>query len=192
MPLVQDGRMKMRRLVDHLHAGSLLGFTSRPITDIVNIGIGGSDLGLVMAVEALAEYCHSNFRAHFVSNIDGVKISHVLNEVDPETTLFVVCSKSFTTQETLTNAQVVRDWLLEAGGAAAVLAGVGGLGALGRGASSPVPFAIRAGGGNAAAGAEAPPKKRARRGGADIRVFSPAHPQANTGPKWAVAAEGQQ
>src|SRR5690606_3904238 len=113
MPHVEAERQKIRALADALHAGELKGHTGRPITDVVNIGIGGSDLGIVMAVEALAELRKPGLGVHCVSNIDGVKLRHVLEAVDPETTLFVICSKSFTTLETLTNARVARQWLLE-------------------------------------------------------------------------------
>jgi glucose-6-phosphate isomerase len=122
MPLVEAERAKMRALAEALHAGKLHGYTGKPITDVVNIGIGGSDLGIVMAVQALAEDCRAGLSVHFVSNIDGVALAHVLARVKPETTLFVICSKSFTTQETLVNAQAVRAWLLAAGGAVAVAA----------------------------------------------------------------------
>jgi glucose-6-phosphate isomerase len=122
MPLVERERAKMRALADALHAGKLRGYTGKPITDIVNIGIGGSDLGIVMAVQALAEDCRAGLDVHFVSNIDGVALAHVLARVNPETTLFVICSKSFTTLETLVNAQAVREWLLAAGGKPAVAA----------------------------------------------------------------------
>src|SRR5690606_27592282 len=121
-PLVQAERRKMRALADALHAGELKGHTGRPITDVVNIGIGGSDLGIVMAVEALAELKKPGLGVHCVSNIDGVRLKHVLDRVDPETTLFVICSKSFTTLETLTNARVARKWLLERGGERAIAA----------------------------------------------------------------------
>ncbi len=122
MPLVEAERGKMRALADALHAGELKGYTGKPITDVVNIGIGGSDLGIVMAVQALAEFTRPGLSAHFISNVDGVAVDHVLRRVDPETTLFVICSKSFTTLETLVNARAVRAWLLEHGGAAAVAA----------------------------------------------------------------------
>lgn len=122
MPLVEAERKKMRELADALHAGVLSGSTGRPITDVVNIGIGGSDLGIVMAVQALTEYRKPGLGVHFISNIDGVALEHVLKQVDSETTLFVICSKSFTTLETLTNADAVRAWLLERGGRAAVAA----------------------------------------------------------------------
>src|SRR5690554_2756304 len=120
MPLVDAERRKMRALADALHAGELKGYTGRPITDVVNIGIGGSDLGIVMAIEALAELKKPGLGVHCVSNIDGVRLRQVLARVDPETTLFVICSKSFTTLETLTNARVARQWLLEHGGERAV------------------------------------------------------------------------
>jgi glucose-6-phosphate isomerase len=119
---VEAERAKMRQLAEALHAGELKGYTGRPISDVVNIGIGGSDLGLVMAVEALAEFRRPGIGVHFISNIDGVQLTRVLARVDPETTLFVICSKSFTTLETLTNAQAVREWLLQHGGEAAVAA----------------------------------------------------------------------
>jgi glucose-6-phosphate isomerase len=122
MPLVERERAKMRALADALHAGKLRGYTGKPITDVVNIGIGGSDLGIVMAVQALAEDSRAGLSVHFVSNVDGVALVHVLARVDPETTLFVICSKSFTTLETLVNAQAVREWLLAAGGKPAVAA----------------------------------------------------------------------
>jgi glucose-6-phosphate isomerase len=122
MPLVEGERAKMRALADALHAGNLRGYTGKPITDVVNIGIGGSDLGIVMAVQALAEDCRAGLGVHFVSNVDGVALSHVIARVRPEKTLFVICSKSFTTLETLVNAQAVREWLLAAGGKPAVAA----------------------------------------------------------------------
>ena len=122
MPCIEAERAKMRALVEALHARELTGSTGRPITDIVNIGIGGSDLGIVMAVEALDAYLMPGLGVHFAANVDGVQLARVLRAVDPETTLFVVCSKTFTTLETLTNARVAREWLLQRGGAAAVAA----------------------------------------------------------------------
>ena len=122
MPLVDAERAKIKVLADQIQAGLLKGYTGRRISDIVNIGIGGSDLGLVLTTEALAPYCNPNFRLHFVSNIDGGQVSHALKQVNPETTLFVVCSKSFTTLETLTNAKVAREWLFASGGGEAVAA----------------------------------------------------------------------
>jgi glucose-6-phosphate isomerase len=120
MPFVENERMKMRALADALHRGDLRGYTGRPITAVVNIGIGGSDLGIVMAVMALAVYRQRGLAVHFVSNVDGVALKRTLDTVDPETTLFVICSKSFTTIETLVNARAVRAWLLERGGPSAV------------------------------------------------------------------------
>src|SRR5688572_14264790 len=122
MPLVEAERAKMRALAKALHEGRLRGFSGNPITDIVNIGIGGSDLGIVMAVHALAEDVRRGLNVHFVSNVDGVALAHVLQRANAETTLFVICSKTFTTLETLVNATAAREWLLAAGGKAAVAA----------------------------------------------------------------------
>ncbi|HEY5666460.1 MAG TPA: glucose-6-phosphate isomerase [Gammaproteobacteria bacterium] len=122
MPLVEAEREKMRQMAAALHAWELRGATGRPIDTVVNIGIGGSDLGIVMAVAALAEQKLAGLKVHCVSNIDGVALAHALAEADPETTLFVICSKTFTTLETLTNANAAREWLLENGGEAAVAA----------------------------------------------------------------------
>ena len=120
MPRVEAERRRMGILCDELAAGRLTGYTGRRITDVVNVGIGGSDLGPEMTAVSLAEYSDPNVSLHFVSNIDGVGMTHVLRDVDPETTLFVICSKSFTTLETLTNANIARSWLLEHGGSTAV------------------------------------------------------------------------
>jgi glucose-6-phosphate isomerase len=122
MPAVETERRKIRRMADALHGGELAGWSGKRITDVVNIGIGGSDLGIVMAATALAEHTLPDLGVHFVSNIDGVALAHVLARADPETTLFVICSKTFTTLETLTNAQAARTWLLEHGGERAVAA----------------------------------------------------------------------
>jgi len=122
MPLVEAERVKIRRMADALAAGALKGATGKRIDTIVNIGIGGSDLGIVMAVEALAEHRQGGITVHCVSNIDGVRLAHVLASADPETTLFVICSKTFTTLETLTNANSARAWLVKHGGDAAVAA----------------------------------------------------------------------
>ena len=122
MPLVEAERAKMRRLATELHEGRLRGATGRPIDTIVNIGIGGSDLGIVMAVQALAERIKPGLKIHCVSNIDGVALAHTLAAANPETTLFVICSKTFTTLETLTNANAARDWLIGHGGKKAVAA----------------------------------------------------------------------
>src|SRR5438045_3965382 len=103
---------KMRDFTERLRSGTWKGHTGKSITDVVNIGIGGSDLGPVMATEALRPYWKTGMRAHFVSNVDGTHIAETLRAVDPERTLFIVASKTFTTQETLTNARTARAWLL--------------------------------------------------------------------------------
>jgi glucose-6-phosphate isomerase len=103
---------RMDAFVRAVHAGKYAGHDGRKITDVVNIGIGGSDLGIAMAVEALANYAVPGLRVHCVSNIDGVGLGDVLAQVEPETTLFVICSKTFTTLETLSNAQAAREWFV--------------------------------------------------------------------------------
>ncbi len=113
MPEVNAVLAKMRRFVDGLHSGQLRGHTGKRLTDVVNIGIGGSDLGPMMVAEALRPYWKFGVRAHFVSNVDGTHLAETLRQVDPETTLFCVASKTFTTQETLTNARSARAWLVE-------------------------------------------------------------------------------
>jgi glucose-6-phosphate isomerase len=105
---------QMRDFSDRVRNGVWLGFTGKPITDIVNIGIGGSDLGPFMVCVALKPYSRPDLRAHFVSNVDGAHLGMTLQKCDPETTLFVVASKTFTTQETLTNAHSARLWFLKA------------------------------------------------------------------------------
>jgi len=122
MPLIEAERAKTRHMADALHAGELEGGTGKPIDTVVNIGIGGSDLGIAMALQALAEHRRPGLGVHCVSNVDGVALAHVLAEADPETTLFVICSKTFTTLETLTNANAAREWLLGHGGEVAVAA----------------------------------------------------------------------
>lgn len=102
---------KMGTIVDKLHAKEWLGAKGLPITDIVNIGIGGSDLGPLMAVEALKHYQKTSLNIHFASNIDPVVISDLIKKLDPATTLFIISSKSFSTPETLTNAKVAKAWL---------------------------------------------------------------------------------
>ena len=113
MPEVNAVLKKVARFVESIQSGAWLGYTDLPITDIVNIGIGGSNLGPYMVTEALRPYWMEDLDVHFVSNIDGTHLAEVLKQVDPETTLFIVCSKSFTTHETLTNARSARRWLLE-------------------------------------------------------------------------------
>jgi glucose-6-phosphate isomerase len=113
MAEVRASLEKMRTFVEGVHGGRIHGATGKAFTDIVNIGIGGSDLGIVMATEALAKFRHRNLRLHCVSNIDGVQIADVLEEVDAARTLFVVCSKTFTTLETLSNAKIARQWIVD-------------------------------------------------------------------------------
>jgi len=120
MPEVRDGLARMRRFVTGIHEGRITGHGGARYTDVVNIGIGGSDLGIVMATAALGRYRNRAIRLHCVSNVDGAELSDVFERVDPATTLFVVCSKTFTTMETLSNARVARGWLVEALGEAAV------------------------------------------------------------------------
>ncbi len=113
MPTVNAVLAKMRDFTDRLRSGAWKGYTGKTITDVVNIGIGGSDLGPVMVTEALRPYWKDGMRVHFVSNVDGTHLAETLKRVDPERTLFIVASKTFTTQETLTNAKSARAWLLE-------------------------------------------------------------------------------
>ena len=113
MPLVMGVLAKMRAFTDRLRSGAWKGHTGKAITDIVNIGIGGSDLGPVMVTEALRPYWAAHLDVHFVSNVDGTHVAETLKRLDPETTLFIVASKTFTTQETLTNATSARTWLLD-------------------------------------------------------------------------------
>lgn len=113
MPEVRASLQKMRTFVEGIHGGRIHGHTGKTFTDIVNIGIGGSDLGIVMATEALAKYRNRNLRLHCVSNIDGVQLGDVLEKVDAARTLFVVCSKTFSTLETLTNAKLARQWIVD-------------------------------------------------------------------------------
>jgi len=113
MPDVNAVLAKMRDFTERLRSGAWKGHTGKTITDVVNIGIGGSDLGPVMVTEALRPYWKADLRAHFVSNVDGTHVVETLKGLDPERTLFIVASKTFTTQETLTNAKSARAWLLE-------------------------------------------------------------------------------
>ncbi|EFN6768792.1 glucose-6-phosphate isomerase [Escherichia coli O39:H21] len=106
---------KMKTFSEAIISGEWKGYTGKAITDVVNIGIGGSDLGPYMVTEALRPY-KNHLNMHFVSNVDGTHIAEVLKKVNPETTLFLVASKTFTTQETMTNAHSARDWFLKAAG----------------------------------------------------------------------------
>ena len=112
MPEVNAVLAKMRDFTERLRSGAWKGHTGKTITDVVNIGIGGSDLGPVMATEALRPYWKDGMNVHFVSNVDGTHIAETTKHLDPERTLFIVASKTFTTQETLTNARSARSWLL--------------------------------------------------------------------------------
>jgi glucose-6-phosphate isomerase len=113
-PAINAELERMRKLSDKLRSGEWTGFTGKTITDIVSIGIGGSNLGPLMVCEALKSYSDKRFRVHFVSNIDGTQIADVLAALNPETTLFVISSKTFTTQETMTNARTAERWLMSA------------------------------------------------------------------------------
>lgn len=120
MPDVLKVLDQMHQFSDAIRNGSWLGATDKRITDIVNIGIGGSDLGPVMATKALTPYRDLGLKLHFVSNVDGTDIAEVLRQCHPETTLFIISSKTFTTLETMTNAQTARAWLVKALGEEAV------------------------------------------------------------------------
>jgi glucose-6-phosphate isomerase len=113
-------RSKISDQVAGVHSGAINGSTSRRLTEIVNIGIGGSDLGPVMASKALRPYWNIDMRFHSVSNVDGTQLADLMDELDPERTLFVVCSKTFTTLETMTNARAAREWIADKLGHAAV------------------------------------------------------------------------
>jgi glucose-6-phosphate isomerase len=117
---VQANLQRMQSFVEDVHSGRKRGSTGKVFTDIVNIGIGGSDLGIVMVTEALARYRQPSIKLHCVSNIDGSQLADVLDKVDAASTLFVVCSKTFSTQETLSNARIARQWLVDRLGSEAV------------------------------------------------------------------------
>ena len=115
MPEVRKVLAKIKTFTEKVISGEWKGYTGKAITDVVNIGIGGSDLGPCIITMALTPY-HNHLKSHFVSNVDGTHIAETLKECDPETTLFLVASKTFTTQETMTNAHTARDWFLKAAG----------------------------------------------------------------------------
>ena len=115
MPEVQQTLVKMEQFVHSVHSGEWKGYTGKPITDIVSIGIGGSFLGPKIVSQALRPYWNNKVNGHFVANVDGTAIVEKLKICNPETTLFVMSSKSFGTQETLTNTLTAKDWLLQAG-----------------------------------------------------------------------------
>jgi glucose-6-phosphate isomerase len=116
MPDVRAVLARMGTFTNAVREGTWSGSTGKPITDVVNIGIGGSDLGPHMVTEALAPYHHPRLRMHFVSNVDGTHLARTLRRLDRETALFIIASKTFTTLETLTNARSARSWFLEHGG----------------------------------------------------------------------------
>ena len=113
MPEINAVLKQMEGFCDRVHSGEWKGYTGKKITDIVNIGIGGSDLGPVMVTEALRHYKLPDIETHFVSNVDGTHIAETLKKLNPETTLFLIASKTFTTQETMSNAHSARNWFLE-------------------------------------------------------------------------------
>ncbi|MGB3588044.1 MAG: glucose-6-phosphate isomerase [Tunicatimonas sp.] len=113
MPEVNEVLGRMKAFSEKIISGEWKGFRGKPIRDIVNIGIGGSDLGPVMVTEALKPYQKEHIHVHYVSNVDGTHISETLKPLNPETTLFVIASKTFTTQETMTNANTAKDWFLK-------------------------------------------------------------------------------
>ena len=113
MPDVNEVLAKMKDFSTRVRSGAWKGYTGKEITDIVNIGIGGSDLGPVMVTEALKAYAKNGLNVHFVSNVDGTHIAETVKLLNPETTLFMIASKTFTTQETMANAHSARSWFLE-------------------------------------------------------------------------------
>lgn len=113
MPDVNRVLAQMKDFSEKIISGEWKGYTGKAITDIVNVGIGGSDLGPLMVTEALKPYKKPNITSHFVSNIDGTHMAETLKKVNPETTLFIIASKTFTTLETMTNAQTAKDWFLK-------------------------------------------------------------------------------
>lgn len=121
MPAVRAELSKMKSFCEQVRSGKWTGYTGKAITDVVNIGIGGSDLGPLMVTEALKPY-GSTLKVHFVSNVDGTHIAETLKKVSPETTLFLIASKTFTTQETMTNARTAKAWLLNAANDATAVA----------------------------------------------------------------------
>ncbi|WP_281324401.1 glucose-6-phosphate isomerase [Flavobacterium sp. IMCC34518] len=112
IPEVYEVKNKIQSFTNEVTSGQRTGYTGKPFTDIVNIGIGGSDLGPVMAVEAL-QYYKNHLKVHFVSNVDGDHVNEIIKKLNPETTLFVIVSKTFTTQETLTNSETIKAWFLK-------------------------------------------------------------------------------
>lgn len=116
MPEIRKVQCRMKDFAKKVSQKKWMGFKGKPVTDIVNIGIGGSDLGPVMVTEALKPYWKDGIKVHFISNVDGTHIAETLKNLKPQTTLFLIASKTFTTQETMTNAESAKNWFLENGG----------------------------------------------------------------------------
>ncbi|HWV16315.1 MAG TPA: glucose-6-phosphate isomerase [Cellvibrio sp.] len=121
-PAIDAELGRMRRLTQKIRSGEWLGYTGKTITDVVSIGIGGSNLGPLMVTEALQAYSDKRINMHYVSNVDGVQIAQVLAGLNPETVLFVISSKTFTTQETMTNASTAQQWFMAAAKDSAAIA----------------------------------------------------------------------
>jgi glucose-6-phosphate isomerase len=121
-PAINAELDRMRKLSHKVRSGEWLGYTGKTITDVVSIGIGGSNLGPLMVTEALKAYSDKRLKMHYVSNVDGVQIAEVLAELNPETVLFVISSKTFTTQETMTNAKTAEQWFMAAAKSHAAIA----------------------------------------------------------------------
>ena len=113
LPPIHAALDKMANFVQQIHGHTWRGATGKPITDIINLGIGGSDLGPLMAIESLKSYQQTPLRFHFISNVDGYALNHLLTQLNPETSLFIIASKSFSTQETLINAKTILKWMQE-------------------------------------------------------------------------------
>ncbi len=113
MPEINKVLENMRSFTESVRSGEWKGYSNKLITDIINIGIGGSDLGPKMVTQALKPYSHKRLKVHYVSNVDGTDIAETLKKINPETSLFLIASKTFTTQETMTNAHTARDWFLK-------------------------------------------------------------------------------
>ncbi len=116
MPEIMEVLAHMKSFCEEIHSGEWKGFSGKPIRNIVNIGIGGSDLGPVMVTEALKSYWIDGMQAYFVSNVDATQLVETLKKINPEETLFLIASKTFTTQETMTNAFSAREWFLQSAG----------------------------------------------------------------------------
>src|SRR3546814_1233110 len=116
MPGIQEVQERMEAFCGKVHRGEWTGYTGKRIRYVVNIGTGGSDLGPVMVTEALKPYMQQGIETFFVSNVDGTHIAETLKKIDSEETIFLIASKTFTTQETMTNAHTARTWFLERAG----------------------------------------------------------------------------